>query len=44
MALLRQYNPYAVAGTHNYTTSQEENDNLVSLGWVAEGVGWYGLA
>ena len=41
--LYRQYNPYAVTGTHNYTTSKSENDHLVSVGWREEGVGWYGV-
>ncbi len=42
--LYRQYNPYATVGTHNYTTSRDENDMLVSIGWNAEGIGWYGVA
>ncbi len=48
--LLRQYNPNVDpnasvnnAGAHNYTTSVEENDNLVQIGWIAEGIGWYGV-
>jgi hypothetical protein len=28
----RQYNPYAIAGAHNYTTSAEEARVLVALG------------
>ena len=39
----RQYNPYASAGTHNYTTSPYEAQYLVGVGWRAEGIGWYGL-
>ena len=42
-ALYRQYNPNAFANNHNYTTSLGENDYLVSIGWQAEGIGWYGL-
>lgn len=38
----RQYNPYARAGSHNYTTSKAESDHLVSLGWRYEGIAWYG--
>ena len=38
----RQYNPNAFANNHNYTTSQSENNWLVSIGWRAEGIGWYG--
>ena len=41
--LYRQYNPNAYANNHNYTTSRAENDWLVSLGWKAEGIGWYGM-
>ena len=44
----RQYNPNVVptaptnnSGSHNYTTSLAENDQLVSAGWYAEGIGWY---
>ncbi|WP_353652961.1 hypothetical protein [Olsenella sp. SW781] len=36
--LYRKYNPYAQTETHNYTTSLAENDDLVSVGWRAEGV------
>jgi hypothetical protein len=50
VALLRQYNPNVDptaatgnSGSHNYTASPAENDWLVSLGWLAEGVGWYGI-
>ena len=41
--LYRQYNPNAVAGSHNYTTNKAENDYLASIGWSAEGIGWYGV-
>ena len=48
--LYRQFNPYVDptaknnnSGSHNYTTSQEENDALVRMGWRAEGIGWYGV-
>ena len=43
VALYRQYNPYATTGTHNYTASRDEVNNLVSVGWRAEGVAWYGI-
>ena len=50
MPLYRQFNPNVNprasrnnSGSHNYTTSKAENDKLVSLGWKAEGIGWYGL-
>ena len=42
-SLYRQYNPNAFANNHNYTTSIGENDTLVSYGWRAEGIGWYGV-
>lgn len=29
------------AGDHHYTVSTNERDNLVSLGWNYEGIGWY---
>ena len=41
--LYRQYNPFAQTGTHNYTVSKSENDNLDSKGWNAEGTAWYGV-
>lgn len=48
--LYRQFNPNVNpgarrnnSGSHNYTTSKAENDNLVAHGWRAEGVGWYGI-
>ena len=48
--LYRQFNPnvdptasFNNSGSHNYTTSKEENDSLVAVGWNAEGIGWYGL-
>ena len=44
----RQFNPNVNpaaptnnSGSHNYTTSAAENDQLVAAGWRAEGVGWY---
>ena len=44
----RQFNPNVNpaaptnnSGSHNYTTSAAENDQLVTAGWKAEGVGWY---
>ena len=42
--VLRQYNPYAATGTHNYTTNTKEQDELVKAGWRAEGVGWGGYS
>ena len=42
--LYRQYNPYATTGTHNYTTSEEENNALVRAGWEEEGTAWYGIS
>lgn len=39
----RQYNPNAIAGAHNFTTSKEENDQVVRAGWNEEGIAWYAL-
>lgn len=45
--LYRLYNPNAYAlgqsGAHHYTMSADERDKLVKLGWIYEGIGWYGL-
>lgn len=48
--LYRQFNPnvnpnasFNNSGSHNYTTSKSENDHLVSVGWRAEGIDWYGV-
>ena len=30
-----------MVGDHHYTTSEEEKDNLVRVGWKAEGIAWY---
>lgn len=38
-AMYRVYNPNS--GEHFYTASAAEKNNLVSLGWVSEGIGWY---
>ena len=39
--LYREYNPNAkAAGAHNYTLSGVENDFLVSVGWLQEGMAW----
>ncbi len=38
VAMYRIYNPNS--GEHFYTSSTEERDHLVSLGWNYEGVGW----
>ncbi len=49
--LYRQFNPNVDpnaatnnAGSHNYTTSQDEHSRLVSIGWNDEGIGWYGVS
>ncbi len=49
LPLYRQFNPNVDpsaprnnSGSHNYTLNKGENDQLVSLGWRAEGIGWYG--
>ena len=31
------------SGSHHYTTSDEERDHLVSIGWRYEDYGWYGV-
>ena len=42
--VLREYNPNAkAAGSHNYTTNPAENDFLVSVGWLDEGIAWQSL-
>lgn len=42
--LHRLYNPNAKdAGSHHYTPSEEERDNLIKQGWQYEGIAWYGL-
>lgn len=38
IAMYRLYNPYS--GEHFYTGNADERNNLVSLGWRDEGVGW----
>ncbi|MDE5757833.1 MAG: hypothetical protein K2H85_04390 [Allobaculum sp.] len=44
LEVFREYNPNAeAAGAHNYTISEVENNVLVSLGWIDEGIAWYGL-
>jgi hypothetical protein len=49
LPLYRQFNPNVDptakrnnSGSHNYTLNKAENDYLVSVGWRAEGIGWYG--
>jgi len=42
--LYRLYNPNALqAGAHHHTINVGERDILVELGWVPEGVSWYGM-
>ncbi len=48
--LYRQFNPNVDptaplnnSGSHNYTTSLEEHEQLISIGWRGEDVGWYGV-
>lgn len=38
--LYRVYNPNN--GEHFFTTSQEEAHGLINLGWIDEGISWYG--
>lgn len=37
-AIYRLYNPYG--GKHHFTQNKAEADNLISLGWNNEGIGW----
>ena len=42
--VVREYNPNAkAAGAHNYTVNRAENDFLVSVGWLDEGVAWQAM-
>lgn len=44
LQVYREYNPNAkAAGSHNYTVSEIENDNLVDKGWIDEGIAWWAL-
>lgn len=44
VAVWREYNPNAkAAGSHNYTVNRAENDFLVSVGWLDEGIAWYAM-
>ena len=43
VAQQRLYNPNADCGSHHYTSSQEELDFLVSIGWIHEGIGWFAM-
>ncbi|MDE5759090.1 MAG: hypothetical protein K2H85_10840, partial [Allobaculum sp.] len=44
LEVFREYNPNAeAAGAHNYTVSEVENNVLTSIGWLDEGIAWYGL-
>ena len=49
--LYRQFNPNVEptaptnnSGSHNYTVNIDENNLLVSVGWLAEGIGWYAVS
>ncbi len=49
--LYRQFNPnvdptapFNNSGSHNYTTSLEEHEQLISIGWRGEDIGWYGVS
>lgn len=37
----RLYNPNS--GSHHYTASDAERDHFVSIGWLYEDFGWYGV-
>ncbi|MBD5423513.1 MAG: hypothetical protein HDR44_00065 [Allobaculum sp.] len=40
----RLFNPKANnAGSHHYTLSEQERNNLVNNGWRDEGIAWYGI-
>ena len=42
--VVREYNPNAkAAGAHNYTVNRAENDFLVSIGWLDEGIAWQAM-
>ncbi len=39
----RVYNPNATVGSHHYTGSWDEVEDLVDQGWEYEGIAWYSL-
>ena len=41
--MYRLYNPNADCGSHHYTNSIEERGFLVSVGWIFEDIGWFGM-
>lgn len=44
LQVYREYNPNAkAAGSHNYTVSEIENDDLADKGWIEEGIAWWAL-
>lgn len=45
VAVRRYYNPYitGVGSTHHYTSSAEEQEQMVMNGWIDEGIAFYGI-
>ena len=48
--LYRQFNPNVQpsaprnnSGSHNYTKDLAEHKKLISIGWIGEDIGWYGI-
>jgi len=39
----REYNPNELTCNHNYTSSLEEHNGLVAIGWHDEEIAWYGV-
>lgn len=42
--LYRLSNPNAKIGVHHYTADEQERNALISLGWIDEGIAWFGLS
>ena len=42
VTMYRLYNPNS--GEHFYTSDTAERDNLINLGWLDEGIAWYGAS
>ena len=43
LPVYREYNPYEFAHNHNYTEDVDEHNNLINVGWLDEGIGWYAV-
>uniref|UniRef100_UPI0004898023 hypothetical protein n=2 Tax=Eubacterium cellulosolvens TaxID=29322 RepID=UPI0004898023 len=41
--IYRVFCPFITSGSHHFTAGKNEVKHLISVGWIDEKIGWYGV-